>query len=808
MMWSTLWFDVKGAARSLARQPVFTLVVVATLAAGIGTNTAMFALVHAALLKPLPYLEPDRLVLARRTLPGRALMWNSAPDYYDYREQTTGFETLAACGIGAGKVTVTGGGRPERVPALVVSYDLLQALRVSPVAGRLFTVKEGTAGAPYTTIVSARFAERRFGSPEAAVGKPLAVTGMAERDVSATVIGVLPSTFRFIDAADMWIPIRRGDHDGPETRRFHNWILVGRLKPGVSMAAVQRQIDVVSARLQRQYPETNKVKGLRVDPLQSTLLRAQTPRLMVLMAAVCLVLFIACANVAGMLLARGVARRSELAVRAALGASRGRIAAQLLTESLMLAGAAGVVGILLAIWLRRLLPIATGLADAGVVASGLEGQVLLFAFAASLLTGVLSGVAPALRASAMRVAEHLAPGVRSTESRGGSRMRGLLVTAQVALSLVLLVGAGLLVRSLFALAATDLRFDTRNLLATTVDVPYEDAIQRLQFQAGLHEELAAIPGVTAVTFSSHMPILEPWGDPPMHAAKRPPSDASQEQSALRRWVPPGFFRTMGIRSLSGRDLSPADRIGTPLVMVVNDVFVREFFPGENPIGQRVVMPGGSNTREYEIVGVVDSARTEVVGGGPYPSVYVSANQEPYQRLKILMRSSLPPQQLTEAVRRLVAARNPEIPVDPLERMEDIVGQSLTPQRVTTVTLTTFSVLALLLSALGLYGVLTHYVTERTHEIGVRVALGAAAGRVVAHVLRRSALMVVPGLIAGVAASLAGTRLIAGFLYGVPPTDPVTFAAVGTGLLLVALAASAWPAWRAARIDPVRALRGE
>jgi predicted permease len=732
---------------------------------------------------------------------------NSAPDYYDYREQARGFEALAACGIGAGKVTLTGGGRPERVAVLVVSHDLLHTLGVSPAAGRLFTATEGTAGASHAVIVSARLAARRFGTPEAAVGKALAVSGIAQREVSATIVGVMPPTFRFIDAADMWVPMRRGEDDGPETRRFHNWILVGRLGPGVSMATVQRQIDVVSARLQRQYPETNKFKGLRVDPLQSTLLRAHTPRLMLLMAAVGLLLFIACANVAGMLLARGVARRSEFAVRAALGASRGRIAAQLLTESLLLAGAAGVVGVLLAFWLRRLLPIATGLAEAGVPAGGLEGQVLLFALGASLVTGVLCGVAPAVRASGTRLAGQLAPGARATESRGGSRLRSVLVAAQVALSLVMLVGAGLLVRSLAALMATDLRFDTTNLLATTIDAPYEDPTERLQFQRGVLEDLAAIPGVTAVTFTSHMPILEPWGDPPMYPATRPPTDSSQLRSALRRSVPPGFFRTMGIRHLSGRDLAPSDRIGTPPVMVVNDVFVREFFPLENPIGERVVMPGGT-PMEYEIVGVVDSARTELVGGGPYSSVYTSANQAPPQRLKVLMRSSLPPQQLTGAVRKVVAARNPEIPVDPLERLDDIVGQSLAPQRVTTVTLTTFSVLALLLSSLGLYGVLAHYVNERTHEIGVRVALGAGGGRVVRDVLRQSALMVVPGLVAGVAASLAGARLIARFLYGVPPTDPTTFVVVGAGLSLVALTASAWPAWQAATVDPVVALRLE
>ncbi len=807
-MLSTLRSDVTVALRTMVRQPVFTAAVVATLAIGIGANTAMFALVHAALLKPLPYRNPDRLVLARRTVPSGFQMWNSALDYYDYRDQTPGLEALAACGPGSSKVTVTGGARPERVPMMTVSHNLFGMLGVAPVAGRLFTLPEGRTGAPYVAVVSARLAEHRFGSTGAAVGQTLALAGLRGGAVSATIVGVLSSEFRFLDAADIWVPIREGEDDGPETRQFHNWVLIGRLKDGVSMATAQSQLDVVSHRLQQMYPATNKVTGLRIDPLQATLLQEQTPRLMVLTGAIGLVLLIACTNVAGMLLTRGVARRPELAVRAALGASRGRIAAQLLTESMVISLAAGALGLVLAIWLRHLLPIATGLADAGISASGVEGRVLWFALAVSVGTGVLCGVAPAWRASPLRLMEHLVPGARATDSPGGARLRSVLVTAQVALSLVLLVGAGLLVRSLVGLMTTDLGFEAKNLLTTTIDLPRADESARLQFQTLLHDDLAAIPGVKDVAFTSHTPILEPWSDPPVWAADHPPLDSSQERTAYRRWVTPGFFETLGIRVMAGRDLSTLDRIGTPRVAVINDAFARGFFPGEDALGKRVIVAGGPQPLDYLVVGVVSNARTEGVGDGANASVYLSANQRPLAEAKVLIRSTVAPEQLTRAVRKAVAARDSDIPVDALTRMDALIADSLVSERVTTVTLTAFSVLALLLAALGLYGVLTHYVAQKRHEIAVRMALGAVARQLVRHVLWRSARMVVPGLAVGVVASLAGSTLIREFLYGVQPTDPVTFASVTLALLLVALAASVWPAWRAARVDPLRALRGE
>jgi putative ABC transport system permease protein len=807
-MLSALSSDLRLALRAMRRQPAFTAVVVGTLALGIGANTAMFGLIHAALLKPLPYSQPERLVLARRTVAGRPQLLHSAPDYYDYREQAPGFEALAATTPGAFQTTITGNAKPERVPATAVSYDLFSTLGVAPVAGRAFTADEDRAGAPYVVMVSERLANRRFGSAAAALGRTLTVSGIARSSAVATIVGVMPGSYRFLEQADLWVPRRRGEGDGPRTRMFHNWVLVGRLKPGLTLDAAQRQVDVVSGRLQQQYPETNKEKAMRLEPLQGALFQEQTPILLILMGAVGLVLLVACANVAGLLVARGVARRGELAVRAAIGASRGRIAMQLVTETLVLAGVAGLAGVALAVWLQRLLPIATGLSEMGVEARGVETPVLLFALAASLVTGLLSGVAPAVRASSLRLAEHLAPGTRATDSRGGARLRTVLVIGQVAISLVLLVGAGLLLRSLGRLMALDLGFNSQGLQVTAIDIPYQDEARRIQFLGELRDDLSAIPGVSDVTMASHMPIREPYGDPPMWPAKRPPVDSTQERTALSRVVMPGYFRTLGIPLVAGRDLAPSDRQGTPRVIVVNGVMAREFFPGENPLGQKVMVAGDPAPMDFEVVGVVGDARIGSAGDDVMAAAYVSAHQRGLRRANVILRSQMAPASLTRAVAKLLASKDPDIPIDPLASMGSIIDESLLPRRVTAITLTAFSAVALLLAAIGLYGVLAYYVTQRTHEIGIRIALGAGAGVVLGHVMRRSAMMVGPGLAIGIVASAACARVVEGFLYDVPPTDPATYAGVSLCLAAVAFAASAWPALRAARIDPVRALRGE
>ncbi len=596
--------DLRYGLRSLLKTPGFTAVVVLTIAVGVGANTAMFGVIHAALLAPLPYPEPDRLVLASTTFDGHLNPWTSTPDWYDVRDQAGAFERLAATASAAGKVIVTGGERPERVAMMRVSDDLFATLGVPPVAGRWFVRKEGQSGGPFATLVSEAFARRRFGSAAAAVGRALTLSGVGAADVSPTIVGVMPASFRFLDDADLWMPMRRGEDDAPRTRQFHNWLLVGRLKPGVTLEQAQRQVDAIAGRLRQEYPDSDRGLGFRLDRLQSGLLLNQTPSLLMLMAAVGLVLLIACANVAGLLLARGAGRRSELAVRAALGASRTRLVRQLLAESVLLASVAGLAGIVLASWLERLLPHVTGLARAGIAPDRLGGPVLLFALAVSLTTGLLFGLAPAMRASSIQLSDGLASGTRATERRAGLRLRGVLVVGQIALSLALLVGAGLLVKSFAKLASTDLGFDVHDVLTGEVQLladKYPDAARQSRFFDGLRQDLDAVPGVMAVGVTDHLPIRHPYGNVPVWPEGKPPAGPSDRRTADFRRVLPGYFDALGMHLLAGRDISTLDAGAVPNVAVVNDRMARELFPDASALGHHVVVDGaGPGLMTFEI----------------------------------------------------------------------------------------------------------------------------------------------------------------------------------------------------------------
>jgi len=799
--------DLRYGLRVLAKSPGFTAVAVLTLGVGIGANTAMFSIIHAALIRPLPYRDPAQLVFASVTFGGTPNPAASAPDYYDYREQADCFAGFSAILAMAPKTTVTGGAQPKRVALTWVAFDFFRTLGVAPAAGRAFTQAEGQMGAPSVVVVGERLARRRFGGVRNAVGASLDVDGRPY-----TVVGVMPATFRFVNDVDVWAPMRRGESWAGAPRQYHNWLIVARLKPGVSIAGAQRQVDVISKRLQQQYPVSDTTLGLRLDPLQAALAGPETPRLLLLMTAVGLVLLVACANVAGLLLARGSVRRLELAVRAALGASRARIAGQLLAESVTLALLSGLVGVALAVWLNRLLPLVTGLSDPGSTPKGLEWPVLLFALALSIVTGVLFGAAPALRAAALPLAQDLAPGARTTASKSGTSIRGALVVGQVALSLVLLAGAGLLIRSLARLAGTDLGFDPHHLLTGEIQLlaaQYPDGDQRIRFFDGLREDVAAVPGVKSAGFINDLPIRDPYDNIGAWDADHPPSSAANERLAHRRVVLPGYFEAVRIPLLAGRDFGERDSGQAPLAMVINQRMARTLFPGVNPLGKRVgVDLGGAKPAIFEVVGVVGDARIIAVGLDAPMTMYFSYYQFPNPTLRFAIRTDLAPQTIAQAVRRLVAARNRDIPVENLVSMEDIIGDSLAPQQVTAVTLALFAGVALLLACLGLYGVLAYSVSQRTHEIGIRVALGATRPDVLRLVVGQGFRLSLIGVGVGIAGAVALTRFLADLLYGVTATDPPTLIVTAALLLLVAALACYVPARRAVRVDPMVALRNE
>jgi putative ABC transport system permease protein len=763
----------------------------------------MFCALHAVVLRPLPFEEPDRLVWAWSTTEGVIANSVSAVDYYDYQEQNDVFESLAAHLVWRPGRTMTGEGEPERVMTTRVSGNLFSTLGVAPLHGRSFRPQEEVAGGPHVMVLSHGYWQRRFAGDPTVVGTGLTVDG-----TSYEVVGVMPRGFAYPEDVELWFPMRRGGRH--ETSRGNrNFFVIGRLADGVSLGQAQTQMSLIAGRLAEAYPDANQSWGMRLVPLHERFVGDLRTAMTLLMGAVFLVLLVACANASSLLLARVTSRRNELAIRMSLGASRGIVIRQLLTESLVitLLGAATGVGLALA-GVRLLQTLgAAGLPRLETI--GIDGHVLAFAALITALSGLLFGVAPALRSTRLDPVTHLKEGGRTTDAAHSLHIRNLLVVGQVALSLVLLIGSGLLIQSLTRLQRVDPGFDPDGVLTMEVQLPahYESAEAREGFFAGALERIRALPGVQdAAAADGFPPSGGPWNY--VWPRDRPPTNRAETPRATRRIAMDGYFRTLGVPVLAGRTFLPTDRDGAPTVVVVSRTLAERFFPGQEALGKVLNLPWTDEGIPLEIVGVVEDVCDYGLGAERRPIFYLPYRQYPGSTLRLAIRGSGEVASLTPAVRKAIWELEKDAPISDVGTLEASLFDSTSERRFQTGLLGGFAAMALLLASIGLYGVLAHFVGERTREIGIRMALGAAAPDVMKDVVRRGVTIAGSGIVLGLLGGLASARLLGSLLYATPPSDPPTYAAVSTLLAVVALAACLIPALRAARVDPIVALRHE
>jgi putative ABC transport system permease protein len=800
--------DIGKALVAMRRRPGAVVVPVLTMAIGIGASTAIFSALYVALFRALPYPEPDRLVVGRATFSGEINPWASAPDFYDYRERNSLLSSLSAYAPGSRRMTVAGASGGESVLVNPVSWDLFRTLGVGPVLGRSFNADEGENGGPAVAVVSYGYWQRSLGGANAVLGQTLALG-----TTKPVIVGVMPRGFRFAVDADVWIPMQR-NAQANAVRHFHNWMLLGRLKPGVTLTQAQQQIDRISLQLQREYPDSNKDKALLLTPLQAVLSEDDRPSLYVLMAAVGVLLLVACADVAGLLLSRGAARRTEIAIRSALGATRGDLVRQLLAESLVVAIAAGGLGLIIAIWMRSAVLRFVPLEGLGVTELPLGGPVLLFALGTVVLTSALFGVTPALLGARGWAAGDLKSGGRTTETRSRALFRQGLVATQVAMSVVLLVAAALLGRSLMRLGWVDPGFDTANLLTAQLQVSgdaYQDPASRVRFFRGILDDARAIPGVKAATAVSGLPILDPAGNVPAWDAAHPPAQTSEAPVVCWRAVSPDYFKAMGIPIVAGRDVSANDVAGSdrsPVVVISRSVGAT-LFPGVNPIGRRLgIFTGSQPSILAEVVGIVGDVHMNSLASEYSLAMYLPYQVRPQPVMRIAVRTAGDSASVAGALRQAVARRDRGLVLVDVKTMDTVVSKSLEGFSLRAGALFLFGATALLLAMLGVYGVLALTVNQRRSEIGLRMVIGASRPDMLRWVLWRGLRPVAVGLLIGLAAALGVGRLLGDLLFNVQPTDVATFGGVAVCLILAALASCLVPAWRALHVDPVVALRQE
>src|ERR1041385_4675060 len=807
-IFSDLGQDIRYALRMLAKSPAFTAIAIVALALGIGANTAIFSVVNAVLLRPLPFKHPEQLVMLWENAAhlGFPKDTPSPANFLDWQKQAQSFTGMAA--MVEKSFNLTGVGEPERLEGRRVSANLFDLLGVPASLGRTFVADDDRPGT-HVVLLSHALWQRRFGSDPSVIGRALALNGEPY-----TVVGIMPPFVQLPGSSSrhdqLWVPMAFPQEEASQ-RGNHFLEVIARLKPGITLKQAQVEMETIAARLAQQYPDYNKRRGAVVVPLHEQVVGDTKPALLILLGAVGFVLLIACANVANLLLARAASRPKEIAVRTALGGRRWRIVQQLLVESLILALVGGSLGLLLAIWAGRFI-VAFGPANIPRLAQvQLDLRVLAFTCAISVITGIVFGLVPALQASSPNVTGWLKDGARG--SSGGPRKhlaRSFLVISEVALSLMLLVGAGLLLKSFVRLLNTNPGFDSSQVV--TLDIPlsrqrYDTPKKQAQFFAQLVEKIKSVPSVEAVGLVNNLPLSNSIDQLDFEVFGRAPYPLGSIHQAHYTLVTPGYFDALKIRLMRGRFFNDADRKDSPPVMLVSESLVNTYFPSENPIGLRLTID--PDQPPIEIVGIVGDARRISLATRAAPEFYVPYAQAPFRRMNVVARSTnANPSALISAIRSLVAEMDRDQIIWQTRPLDQLVDASIADRRFNMWLLAGFAGLALILAVLGIYGVMTYSVRQRTHEIGIRMGLGAKASDVLRLVIRNGMTLAVIGAVIGLAGAFGLTRLMTTLLFEVKATDLFTYATVAIGLQVVALVACYIPARRAAKVDPLVALRYE
>jgi putative ABC transport system permease protein len=799
--------DIRYAVRMLRQKPAFTAIVVLALAIGIGANTAIFSVVNAILLRPLPYKNPDRIsmVWLDNTRLGVDQDWHSYPNFMDYKEQNQSFDDMAA--FNNRSFNLTGAGDPVRVTGVWATASLFPVMGVDPALGRAFTVEEEEPGKDLVVVLSNGLWQRRFGADPNVLGQSVNLNG-----VNREIIGVMPASFVFPEKeTEMWVPLALSPQR-KQARGSFSLKAVGRLKPDVTIEQARADMGTIANRLQEQYP-TMAGYGVNLVPLHEQVTGKVRPALLVLLGAVGFVLLIACANVANLLLARAAVREREMAIRTALGARRGRIIRQLLTESALLAILGGIAGLLIAIWGLDILVALSPSNIPRLDQIGVDTKVMIFTFGVSLLTGLIFGLVPALQASKPDLNESLKEGARgSTGGIHGSRVRNLLVVSEIALSLVLLIGAGLMIRSFIRLQSFDLGFNPKNLVTMRIQLPgskYREEQQVANFFQQLFQRMESAPGIESVGGISSIFLSDTPNSTTFTIEGRPPQTDAERVEVPVDAVTSNYFRVMGVPLVKGREFNNRDVIGSTPVVIINETFARRFFPNEDPIDKRFVYGNPApNNPWMTIVGVVADVRRTGFDRAVRPETFLPQAQSPDNGLTIVARTASDPAGFANTLRNEVWAVDKDQAVYDIETMDQTLSEMTSQRRFNMLLLGVFAGVALILAAVGIYGVISYSVTQRSHEIGIRLALGAQASDVLKLIVGQAAVLALAGVTVGLIAAFFLTRLMSSLLYGVSATDPLTFAAISLVLSGVALGASYVPARRAMKVDPMIALRYE